>query len=157
MGMSPNQPVRAFHPSFHDFLTNPERCTDGDLCVSIGDTHFMLAIRCIRVMNGRLKQDICEIGNPSLLNSEVADLADRRHRFISEELRYACVYWMSHLALAQTDMDMKELELELSKFCTCHLLHWIEALSLVRELRSAVEGLPKVLRWCKVCIVTLMF
>jgi hypothetical protein len=157
MGTSPNHPIRAFHPSFYDFLTNPKRCTDGDLCVSIGDTHFILAIHCMRVMNGQLKQDICEIGNPGLLNSEVADLADRRNRGISEELRYACMYWMSHLASAQTDLDIKELELELTELCSRHLFHWIELLSLVGELRLAVEGLPKALKWCKVRTATLSF
>jgi hypothetical protein len=155
VGTSPNHLVRTFHPSLYDFLTHPERCTYGDLCVSVGDTHLMLAIRCLRVMNRQLKQDICEIGNPSLLNSEVPDLAERRNRLISEELRYACVYWMSHLASAsiRTSVDVNELEVELNSFCTYRLLQWIEALSIVQELRSAVEGLPLACQWLKVRII----
>jgi hypothetical protein len=123
--------------------------------VSVGDTHLLLAIRCLRVMNRQLKQNICEIGNPSLLNSEVPDLAERRNRFISEELRYACVYWMSHLTSAstQTYAGVNEMERELSDFCTRYLLQWIEALSIVQELRSAVEGLPLACEWLKVRIV----
>jgi ABC-type dipeptide/oligopeptide/nickel transport system ATPase subunit len=155
VGTTPNHPIRAFHPSLYDFLTHPERCTDGDLRVSVGDTHLLLAIRCLRVMNRQLKQDICEIGNPSLLNSEVPDLAERRNRLISEELRYACVYWMSHLASIRTSVDVNELEAELNSFCTRHLLQWIETLSIVRELRSAVEGLPVICAWLKVRVVEL--
>jgi hypothetical protein len=155
VGTNPNHVIRTFHPSFSDFLIHPERCTDGDLLVSVGDTHLLLAIRCLRVMNRRLKQDICEIGNPSLLNSEVPDLSDRRSRLISEELRYACVYWMSHLASAstQTSASVNELQLELNDFCTHHLLQWIEALSIVQELRSAVEGLHLACEWLKVRII----
>jgi hypothetical protein len=150
VGTSPNHLIRTFHPSFFDFLIHPERCTDGDLRVSVGDTHLLLAIRCLRVMNSQLKQDICEIGDPSLLNSEVPDLAERRNRLISEELRYACVYWMSHLASIRTSMDVNELEVELNIFCTRHLLQWIETLSVVQELRSAVEGLPVAFAWLTV-------
>jgi ABC-type dipeptide/oligopeptide/nickel transport system ATPase subunit len=150
VGTSPNHLVRTFHPSLYDFLTHPERCTYGDLCVSVGDTHLLLAIRCLRVMNRQLKQDICEIGNPSLLNSEVPDLGERRNRLISEELRYACVYWISHLASIRTSVDVNALEVELNNFCTRHLLQWIETLSVVQELRSAVEGLPVACAWLKV-------
>jgi hypothetical protein len=153
VGTNPYHPIRTFHPSLYDFLTHPERCTDGDLRVSVGDTHLLLAIRCLRVMNRQLKQDICEIGNPSLLNSEVPDLAERRSRLISEELRYACVYWISHLARAQTAADFCELVHELNDFCTHRLLQWIEALSIVHELRSAVEKLPLACEWLEVRIV----
>jgi ABC-type dipeptide/oligopeptide/nickel transport system ATPase subunit len=155
VGTTPNRPIRTFHPSLYDFLTHPERCTDVGLRVSVGDTHLLLVIRCLRVMNRQLKQDICKIGNPSLLNSEVPDLAERLKRSISEELRYACVYWMSHLISIQTSVDVSDLEVELKDFCTHHLLHWIEALSIVQELRSAVEGLPIARAWLKVRIVEL--
>jgi hypothetical protein len=107
----------------------------------------------MRVMNSQLKQDICEIGNPGLLNSEVADIEDRRNRLISEELWYACIHWMSHVISTQTDVEMKELEFELNEFCTRHLFHWIEALSIVGGLQSVVEQLPRVQEWYKVCIV----
>jgi ABC-type dipeptide/oligopeptide/nickel transport system ATPase subunit len=153
VGTNPHHPIRTFHPSLYDFLTHPERCTDGDLRVSVGDTHLLLAIRCLRVMNGQLRQDICEIGNPSLLNSEVSDLADSRDQLISEELQYACVYWMSHIAYAQTAADFDELVHELNDFYTHRLLQWIEALSIMQELRSAVEGLPSVCKRLKVRIV----
>jgi hypothetical protein len=154
---NPDHPIRTFHPSFSDFLTHPKRCTDADLRVNLGDTHLLLAIRCLWVMNRQLKQDICEIGDPSLLNSEVPDLADLQNRFISEELRYACVYWMSHLvsASAQTISDFPELEDGLKEFCTRHLLQWIEALSILQELRSAVEGLPMACKWLNVRIFKL--
>jgi hypothetical protein len=155
VGTSSNHPIRAFHPSFSDFLINPERCTDEKLRVNIGDTHLLLATRCIKVMNRQLKQDICNIGDSSSLNSEIVDIDNIRSQHISEELRYACMYWMSHVASTQTNLDINELELELSEFCVGHLLHWIEALSLAGELRSAVEGLPRVKEWCKVRIVIL--
>jgi ABC-type dipeptide/oligopeptide/nickel transport system ATPase subunit len=154
VGTNPNHPIRAFHPSFSDFITHPERCTDGNLHVNVGEAHLLLATRCLRIMNTQLRQDICKIGNPSLLNCEVLDLDGRRSQLISEELQYACVYWISHLVSAstQTSAGVNELEVELNVFCICHLFQWIEALSIVQGLRSAVEGLPEACVWLKVRI-----
>jgi ABC-type dipeptide/oligopeptide/nickel transport system ATPase subunit len=154
IGTSPDHPIRTFHLSFSDFLTHPERCTDGDLRVNVENTHLSLTTHCLRVMNRQLKRDICEIGDPSLLNSEVPDLVERRDQLISGELQYACVYWMAHLTSACATADIDELVRELNDFCTHHLLQWIEALSIMRELRSAVEGLPVACAWLKVCPVT---
>jgi hypothetical protein len=148
---SANRPIRIFHPSFADFLTSRERCTDNSLYVDVGNAHLTLAIRCIKVMNGQLRQNICEIGDASLLNSEIKGLVDRQSKHISEELRYASVHWMLHVTAIEELMDANELKNELEKFCTYHLLHWIEVLSLRQELRSATEELPRVYEWCKVC------
>jgi hypothetical protein len=148
-GLSDDHPIRPFHLSFPDFITSRERCGDDRFYVQIEEAHLSLATQCLRVMNACLKQDICDIGDPNLLNSEVDGLASRVENRISEELRYACIYWINHLVLAPRQTE--KLVSALGTFCRNHLLHWIEALSLLRQLRSAAEGIPLVKTWCEVC------
>jgi hypothetical protein len=148
-GSSIDHPIRTFHLSFSDFLTSRERCADPRLYIDTDDSNLLLATRCFRVMNEQLKRNICGIMDPGLLNSEVPNLDSLLKEKVSEELRYACTYWPVHLASVKTITN--ELVEEMDSFCRKHLLHWIEVLSLLKRLRSAVEGLPKVIEWCKVC------
>jgi hypothetical protein len=55
------------------------------------------------------------------------------------ELRYACIYWASHLESA--DIEDADLMNELELFGNEHLLHWFEALSLIRKLNLAPRTL----------------
>jgi hypothetical protein len=100
LSLRSEQPVRAFHPSLHDFITNGSRCTDPLFVVDPATEHGRLAARCFQQMQGTLRKDICGIGDPSLLNSEVPDLRDRILRHLSTVLCYACLYWHVHLSLA---------------------------------------------------------
>jgi hypothetical protein len=143
-----DEPIRVFHPSFPDFLVDPGRCTDDDYCVNVQHANDLLALRCFQAMNKHLREDICEIKDSSLLNTEVADLANRLKECLPDEVRYACEYWIDHLVLVETIND--DLQREFKTFCERHILHWIEVLSLLGLLRSAVHGLPQVLEWCKV-------
>jgi hypothetical protein len=94
-----------------------------------------LATRCLEIMNNGLRQDICDISNPSLWNSDVADLKERLARAVPSGLRYACQYWHIHLQYADV-VSYPGLLGVLETFCTRHLLHWVEVLSLVNELPS---------------------
>jgi hypothetical protein len=127
-------PVRLFHPSFSDFITDPERCMGQRFLVTRSEGHLRLAIRCLEIMNVGLREDICDIQDPSLANSEVTDLEQRLDRVAPSELRYACNYWHVHLRLAAfTSPGLIE---QLETFCTLHLPHWIELLSLLGNFAS---------------------
>jgi hypothetical protein len=127
-------PVRLFHPSFPDFITDAERCTDPRFLVTCSEGHLQLAIRCLEIMNTGLREDICDIRNPSLANSEVADLEERLERVAPSELRYACNHWHAHLRLAGSTSSCLIERLE--TLCSLHLLHWIELLSLLGDFTS---------------------
>jgi hypothetical protein len=129
-------PVRLFHPSFPDFLTIEERCKDDRFSVSRSEGHLRLATRCLEIMNNGLRQDICDIRDPPLRNSDVADLKERLTRAVPSELRYACQYWHIHLQYAGVFSDTV-LAAALETFCTRHVLHWVELLSLMDKLLSA--------------------
>ena len=91
-----NQPVKPFHKSFPDFITDPSRCLDERFHISPGNLHLELAMNCFRVMNDGLEQNLLSFPDYSL-NSEVDDLETRIGSCTSIALRYACQSWHSHL------------------------------------------------------------
>jgi hypothetical protein len=136
-------PVRLFHPSFPDFIMDGDRCRDRRFAVVPSEGHSRLALRCLDIMNESLRHDICDIKNHSLLNSEIGDLKQRLASAVPDELRYACKYWHVHLGLVSDTSSIVIASLEV--FCTQHLLHWVELLSLMGELSVLTVGIPPLL------------
>jgi hypothetical protein len=126
-------PVRLFHPSFPDFITDKGRCSDARFLAKRAEGHLWLAIRCLEIMNAGLRENICDLEDPSLPNCEVVDLELRLEHATSPELRYACKYWHVHICLAA--VTSPELVKCLEIFCASHLLHWVELLSLLDNIQ----------------------
>ena len=116
---SDTEPIRLHHPSFVDFITQSSRCTDRRFVVDREKQHTLLAVQCLKAMQ-LLKQDICGINNPCLLNSEVDDLPLRIMVNIPAHVQYACRYWMFHLIHALISDTLADL---LKEFCTKYLLY----------------------------------
>jgi hypothetical protein len=93
-------PVRLFHPSFPEFVLSAERCCDERFLVGASEGHLHLTIRCLDVMNMHLRENICNITDPSLPNTEVHLPQHTLDCVAPAELRYACKYWHDHLRLA---------------------------------------------------------
>jgi hypothetical protein len=148
-----HEPVRLIHPSFPDFLTHEGRCTDIRYFVSGPDYHSMLALRCLQIMNVDLRRDICDLRDPFVPNSEVPDLNQRLNSNASAQLRYACKYW--HVHVQSAGCFNPKLAAALDVFCTKHLLHWLELLSLMTEVPVALHDLPSLLMFLEVCVIGL--
>ena len=144
---SDTEPIRLHHPSFVDFIIQPSRCIDERFVVDGKKQHTLLAVQCLRAMQ-LLKQDICGISNPCLLNSEVDDLPSRINTNIPVHVQYACRYWMFHLTHALISDTLADL---LKNFCTKYLLYWVEVCSLLGELRNALAGLNATQEFLLVC------
>jgi hypothetical protein len=142
-------PVEIFHPSFPDFMQDASRCRDPHLRISPPNAHLHIAVACLRLMNSCLRQDICDIQDFTLLNSEITDLQKRLDRCISESLGYSCEYWIQHLVSAPASPTLIE---ELEKFCEHHLFHWIEVLSLLK-VKGTHDALMRAAKWCRVCLL----
>jgi hypothetical protein len=143
--------LRVCHHSFHGFVINPQRCLVKKYLVSPPDHHETLLERCLSLLNEHLRQDICEIRNPELANADVPDLPARIVRSVTEAVRYACVAWPVHLVGSRSLSET--VAAALLHFCTEHFLHWLEALSLLEELSSAGNHVPKVIGWCQVSLM----
>jgi hypothetical protein len=136
-------PVRLFHPSFPNFIMDSDRCQDGRFVVVAEEGHAKLAARCLDIMNSSLRRDICDIGNPSLLDSEIHDLELRLAQAAPDELRYATKYWHVHLNLGwpTSSSTMPSLKVFGGLLPSGHLLRetpqWARAfLSRIRQLEA---------------------
>jgi hypothetical protein len=145
------QPVKPFHKSFPDFITNPSRCTNTRLCVSPKDLHLELVMGCLGLMNDRLEQNLLSLPDYAL-NSEVEDLQTRIDDHISVGLQYACQHWHSHLTEAEGGVT--NIVSSLHIFLEGKFLAWLEVVSVLGAARGAVVALEKLMSWLQeVCLV----
>ncbi|KAJ4379964.1 hypothetical protein N0V86_004269 [Didymella sp. IMI 355093] len=126
----PTQPLRLHHPSFRDFLLDKKRCGDDSFWVEERSTHEKLASRCLALMSATrgLRQDMCNLSQPGALRSEIGDKTVTSS--LPPELQYACRYWVEHLQRGQRSIANGD---AVHIFLQTHLLHWLEAMSLMGE------------------------
>ncbi|KIJ18101.1 hypothetical protein PAXINDRAFT_97605 [Paxillus involutus ATCC 200175] len=124
---SDHEPIRLIHPSFHDFLIDPLRCTDSNFSVNSTVQHTVIAKQCLFTLTKLLHRDMCNVGDSSKLNIEIPDLSERIQ---------LCIPFSLHID--------DELFKHLKDFCGKNMLHWLEVSSVLGELDDAVECLRSV-------------
>jgi WD40 repeat protein len=159
-----HEPVRIFHPSFLDFITDSRRCDDARFLISPEEHHLRLACGCLALLNRHLRYNMANLDNPDVANSRVEDLEGRLLRGICHEpqtndlrpslfqaLSYAARYWATHVASSSSTVHSEELLDALSRFCDEHLFHWLELLSLSQGLAHSTQSdLLAVVSWFQV-------
>jgi hypothetical protein len=133
--------VRPLHPSFADFLTTRSRCGRDIWFFDRIPCKLNLAILCLRRLNKVLCRNICNM-------TLSVDLEDET---LAEDVKYACVFWIEHIC-AIKDKIMSVI-FDLHIFLNRHLLHWLEAMSILRKSRDAIGLLDKLLIWMTVSSV----
>jgi hypothetical protein len=129
-------PIRLHHPSFRDFLLDKERCKDPMLWVDDKQAHQMLAYGCVRLMSSSLQQDICCIGDPGTLTTDV--MRSCIEQYLPLELQYACLYWIQHLQ--QCNVQLRDDD-EVHQFLREYLLYWFEALGWMGKLSEGIHAI----------------
>ena len=129
-------PVRPFHKSFPDFITDPVRCINPRFRVHPSDQHAELLSGCLELMNRRLERNICKLPD-GVMNSEVSDLEERIEQHVDQALQYACKSWHKHLV----DIIPVHIVPILHHFLENNFLFWLEVLSILGAAREAVEAL----------------
>ncbi|KAF8598068.1 hypothetical protein BDV93DRAFT_499033 [Ceratobasidium sp. AG-I] len=138
--------VRAYHPSFADYATNPARSKE--MYVATESINTTLAECCLAMMLRELRFNICGLETSHLLNHDIPNLCSRVQSAIRPHLEYSCLHWSSHLAGAPKGAQTSELgELLLGPV----LLFWIEALSLMSKLGTALSSLQEITNNTSVC------
>jgi hypothetical protein len=131
-----DQPVRILHLSFREFLVQPR----DKFHVDEPEKHKEIAKRCLKTMQGHLQKNICSLESPGTRRADI-DTQDIR-RYLPPELQYSCRYWIHHLkGIRASSSEIEDVRLFLQK----HLLHWVEAMSLL-GLISEVVGMLDLLR-----------
>jgi hypothetical protein len=141
------EPVRTFHKSFPDFLTDPGWCKDKHFFVDPSVHHEELLLSCLNLMKERLKRNICNLQDYTALD-EVKDLSALKTVCIGEAVEYACCFWTKHLLRTPNSGDNTEkVQKAINEFFTTHLLFWIEALILMESLNTGVYALNDIRQW----------
>ena len=142
-----DDPIRTFHKSFPDFLTDLGRCKDERFFVDPSVHHTDILFSCLNLMKERLRKNICDLdGCPPL--SDVKDLPDRRKARVGSALDYACQFWTKHLSETRSSgPHVERVQVAIVEFFTTRLPFWIEALSLTGHLNTGVYALHGIDRW----------
>ena len=142
-----DEPIRVFHKSFPDFLTDHTRCKDDRFFADPVVHHEEILFSCLALMKKRLKKNICNLDDYVFL-SEVEDLSARKEACIGSSLVYACRFWTRHLARIPGDgPHAKRIHEAIDEFFAKRLLCWIEVLSTVGHLGAAVHATNEIRRW----------
>jgi hypothetical protein len=144
-------PVRPFHKSFPDFMTDPDRCTNQRFYVSPPHNHSQLLISCLDLMSRTLEKNMCKLPE-GVVNSDVDDLKERTKQYIDPALEYACRSWHTHLVCTHaTSADALEITSALHRLLESKFLFWLEVLSVLGAARNAVDALQAAADWLEVC------
>ncbi|KZV86089.1 hypothetical protein EXIGLDRAFT_231782 [Exidia glandulosa HHB12029] len=156
---SSTENIRFLHATFYEFLLDPQRCGVHFPGVDLSDTldhglrHATLTRGCLGILNSRLCEDLCGFRDPCFLRLKFNDFSKRIPHGIPPELAYACKHWGAHFqasAVQNPHPDgvtmLMKVNTELAQFCESHLLHWVEALSLLHSDGAVCRTLSSILR-----------
>jgi hypothetical protein len=146
--------IRFLHQSAKDYLDrHKEIFPDGR-----AEGHRTMLSRSLESMPQSLRRDIYNLHHPGFSIDEVKtpDLDPLA------SIRYACVYWVDHLAdyLQKSSRDISKYydflsdEGNVKKFLLVHLLHWLEALSLIGKTS---EGILAIISLEALILVSLLY
>ena len=139
--LSGEETIRIIHPSFADFLLDRSRCGE-NLYIDTQLHNRRLAVHCIDHLNKVLKRNI---HNLSLSQASVDATMT-----LPKAAIYASTSWIPHVTdmseVADTFADTLEL------FVCTHILHWLEAMSILTKSREVVILLKNLLIWVEVSL-----
>lgn len=134
-----NMPIRLLHPSFRDFLLDTKRCRDENFWIDREIANKNLVEKCLQLLKKTLRRDICNLDVPGTLMQDVE--SDVIYSHLSKETQYACRYWVEHLKrlspARQVEVGLHD-NGQVHDFFQKHFLHWLEALSLMKQTSQAV-------------------
>ncbi|KAB5590556.1 Vegetative incompatibility protein HET-E-1 [Ceratobasidium theobromae] len=136
--------VSTLHASFPDYVFSQDR--SGKFCCDLGTHSQLLTQRCLEVMKGQLRFNICNLPSSFQPDSNIPDLNARIETNISPGLSYACRYWPDHLILGMTSDELRAM---VNEFLSQRLLFWMEVLNLEQCIAMSTQGLMKLQSWLR--------
>ena len=140
--------VPAFHPSFHDFLTDRLRCSDERFFVNATDHHRRLALSCLECMISSFGRGVSVVED--LVNFNPDNLEACTNTKISWELHYSCRCWALHL---WHSLPNASILVNLRLFCFKYLVRWLEVLTFFGWRGIAVSALETAKQWYAVSLL----
>lgn len=121
--------VRAYHPSFLDYLAEKMKLAGWERLTQV---HELLFNGSMTIMFQQLRFNICGLEDASLLNKDITSFEDLVLQRISSELRYACVHWFTHLEDSELFATDEKVQEDITRLlCHIKVLFWLEVLSIM--------------------------
>jgi len=117
--------IRILHPSFTDFLSNRARCGHDVWFIDLAYHNFRVAVQCLDHLDASLRHNICDLKLSQ--TPEGVSLA--------EGVSYACIFWVEHVCAIK---DATSIADRLETFLFKHLLHWFEAMGILKRSRDTI-------------------
>jgi hypothetical protein len=128
--------------------TVPHKCTDSQFWVDEKKANGALANSCLELMSKKLGSDICSLRSPGALAAEVQ--WDAINQCLPKEVQDACLYWVQHIQKSEIQpQDDGQEHIFLQK----HLLHWLEALSLMGKTPEGVLAISSLESYIQVSCI----
>lgn len=131
-------PIRILHTSFRDYLVR--RDCNASWAIDVTHHNEQLAHGCIALLEKELRENMCNLKLREPVKNDP----------FSESVKYACKYWIEHVCLASGSSD--DLASAIDGFMRKHLLHWMEALVIMKSYDLATRALTQLLEWAQVCL-----
>jgi hypothetical protein len=93
----------------------------------------------MELLNRNLRENICGLTLPHAVGDQT----------LSEALSYACRFWVEHVSHISCITDT--IGEQILQFLDVHLLHWIEAMALLKRHGRTIRLLEDLLDWLRVC------
>ncbi|CRJ79617.1 hypothetical protein BN1708_000057, partial [Verticillium longisporum] len=131
--------IKLFHLSFRDYLVDSKRGAL-EFHVDEKEAQRRVASDCLRLLsNGQsLRQDICSLSNPGANRRAVPQT--KIDECLPPAVQYACLHWADHFIYSEDLINDQD---AVYSFLCTHLLHWLEALSLLNRLDIGVSQIHK--------------
>jgi hypothetical protein len=124
------------HQSAKDFLLG--KAFDKVFPSGKAEVNYMMFSRSRKIMSRTLRRDIYGLHAPGFPIDKVKQPNPNPLSAAS----YSCVYWVDHLCEIKTSNNEIGLG-DIQSFLEAHFLHWIEALSLLKNISSGVLAIIK--------------
>jgi hypothetical protein len=136
--------IKIIHLSFREFLSGGIGVKHPGLLCGTEVQRRCLTLDSFRVMQKDLKFNICDLPTSHLRNIDIEDLEERRQKYIRPHLAYSCRFWANHLATVGYSPEIGQIA---GKFILDYFLSWLEVLSLLGTVSSAVQALSTLIEW----------
>ncbi|KAF2737002.1 hypothetical protein EJ04DRAFT_396831, partial [Polyplosphaeria fusca] len=131
--------VSFIHLSAKDYFTlgNGKQIFDG----AVEEKNEQMACRLIQAMDMTLCRDMCNLQKPG---ARILEATGPIQGNILPQIAYACEYWIEHLSACLHDCHgILSDDGKVYYFLQRHLLHWIEAMSLLNKISDAIAAMQK--------------
>ncbi|KAF5365069.1 hypothetical protein D9758_011013 [Tetrapyrgos nigripes] len=140
--------IHTYHASFADFILCPKdslastACSDPRCDVSL--VHTSLVQHCYDIMKEQLHFNICGLESSFIMDKDIPDLENCVADRIDLTLRYAVIYWTTHLEQSMPSDTLKNIP---QSFVNNLLLFWLEAVNLLNARIDAMRALQLAQNW----------